>query len=874
MTDTHVELSVARWVARLSDINLSDEALVALVNKHYRQIDKQPFWSAFSAHCKQHALVERITRVSELCLANSGDNAKHLTLIIALIEAAVAKKLSTAIRQHLNEIDDDVIHTLLATIHDNLQVKSGDIAAGLLQILKVLVEQFGFDHYRYELFQYWLEYHLVTKSWSSAQQLIDKYQLEEANIPEPYRQVFINNQGLVLLNIQGCAAAIAYYQSVLAQSNNGPTQISLRQNLAVALLNEGRYIEANQQLTQLLDYANSHLDEQSMQILGNLQVLHTSQGRKDKARDFMRLQLEKLQQMRAQDITVVPETLATCYFNATLEAIAETDADINTDDHVKQVESFYRQFEAVFQYLPDAFMAPTRTRLKLEWLRYRQDTKRLKQTLNELTAQFSEHQTDSENLNLMLVMAGLWLSERQQIKARQLFERVMVLAQQTSFVEIEYIACGYLAIIAFICEKPEQGLSLITQALSQEMNLRQRIDSGLNQIFYSSRSKDIKQQSMVLVAQKLSAGQVFDHLQRVKTPSARLSRPAVTYSALQLALGQNSLMLEYYIGENLAFCLCCSQRYPEPIMIELDDSCFAQLQQWQSRFTGQLDKAISQLFSNPFQWMSVCWSTLFEPVASMLIHHDDIVIAPGNALFGFPLHIVPTPAQQLLIENHSISYVTSASCWFDAQQQAGHNVGLKKKINTMVLVEQCESRFGPSPLLLKEAIQVAQILRVSPLIDSGDSINQLAKQQVIDICHIGCHGSFNPDLPLQSGLWLAQDGQDKLLALASFEQPEQQIARQLLFLSGCDTGRSSAISGEETLGLGRMIQMQQTATAILSLWPVCANDPNIVVLITRFYDNWLHSDMPRAEALRQAMLSVKSINPYYWACYGLFGYGG
>ena len=62
---------------------------------------------------------------------------------------------------------------------------------------------------------------------------------------------------------------------------------------------------------------------------------------------------------------------------------------------------------------------------------------------------------------------------------------------------------------------------------------------------------------------------------------------------------------------------------------------------------------------------------------------------------------------------------------------------------------------------------------------------------------------------------------------------------------------------------------------IASLWPV--NDQASAMLMMRFYD-FMAEGLTSADALRQAQQSLlgeePTADPYYWAAFGLYGFGG
>jgi CHAT domain-containing protein len=136
--------------------------------------------------------------------------------------------------------------------------------------------------------------------------------------------------------------------------------------------------------------------------------------------------------------------------------------------------------------------------------------------------------------------------------------------------------------------------------------------------------------------------------------------------------------------------------------------------------------------------------------------------------------------------------------------------------------------------------------------------------------HIANHGRFDASTPLQSGLYLLQGGEEHLLPVD--ELYELGLAADLVFLSGCDTGRVSVQKNEEPIGLLAPLLGGKTRSAVLSFWPIPGGLELTGDLVAGFYRYWLAEGLPRAEALRRAMLDhSEHPNPYLWGGYGFYG---
>ena len=97
----------------------------------------------------------------------------------------------------------------------------------------------------------------------------------------------------------------------------------------------------------------------------------------------------------------------------------------------------------------------------------------------------------------------------------------------------------------------------------------------------------------------------------------------------------------------------------------------------------------------------------------------------------------------------------------------------------------------------------------------------------------------------------------------------------LLTLSACDTGLGGGrdAQGREIEGFGVIAQRQGAKAVLATLWPV--SDQSTATLMAEMYRRRQEEKLTKAEALRQAQLSLLSqsrySHPFYWAPFILMG---
>jgi len=280
---------------------------------------------------------------------------------------------------------------------------------------------------------------------------------------------------------------------------------------------------------------------------------------------------------------------------------------------------------------------------------------------------------------------------------------------------------------------------------------------------------------------------------------------------------------------------------------------------------------------------------LIEPIASLLPSDPEtpVIFIPQGELF-----LVPFPALQradgtYLIDHHtiltapSIQVLDKTRQQFASVQQANLQDILVVGNPTMPLVSlpylplepgESPQQLDSLPGAQQEAEEIADRFQTQWLTGSQASkaavVAQMPQARII---HLATHGLLDSQQGLDSAIALAPDGtgqaNDGLLTAA--ELAEMKLNAELVVLSACNTGRGR-ISGDGVLGLSRSLILAGVPSVVVSLWSV--PDAPTAALMDEFY-NQLQQRHSKADALRQAMLSIKDIDPdpVNWAAFTLIG---
>jgi CHAT domain-containing protein len=148
------------------------------------------------------------------------------------------------------------------------------------------------------------------------------------------------------------------------------------------------------------------------------------------------------------------------------------------------------------------------------------------------------------------------------------------------------------------------------------------------------------------------------------------------------------------------------------------------------------------------------------------------------------------------------------------------------------------------------------------------------------IVHVATHGELNERNPASSRVDLfptSNGGADDDGRLEAHELLDQQLAADLVFLSGCETAAGASINpyqgGEEYSALAQLLLNSRIRNVIATMWKI--DDDAAALFAERFYRH-LERAAPAAAlsaAQRDLSHSARYSHPAFWAGYQLSGDG-
>jgi CHAT domain-containing protein/Tfp pilus assembly protein PilF len=287
---------------------------------------------------------------------------------------------------------------------------------------------------------------------------------------------------------------------------------------------------------------------------------------------------------------------------------------------------------------------------------------------------------------------------------------------------------------------------------------------------------------------------------------------------------------------------------------------------------------ISSSSKNPqFQQL---YQLLIQPIADLLPTNPDerVIFVPTDSLFYLPFAALQDETGKYLIEKHTI-VVSPSIAVLDSTHQQRQNLS-NSASDILIIGNPQMPKIAPSPgekpvalkalpFAEKEAISIGELLKIKPLIGAEATestvLNRISNARIV---HFATHGIFDNIQPLNSGIALTPSGSEDGLLTAD-QIFGLKLNAELVVLSACDTGLGK-ITGDGVIGLSRSFLNAGVPTLVVSLWSV--DDQATGELMTQFYRN-LQTTKDKAQALRQAILTIKKTNPnpYYWSAFTLMG---
>jgi CHAT domain-containing protein len=254
---------------------------------------------------------------------------------------------------------------------------------------------------------------------------------------------------------------------------------------------------------------------------------------------------------------------------------------------------------------------------------------------------------------------------------------------------------------------------------------------------------------------------------------------------------------------------------------------------------------------------------IFAAIEGRIPERGTVVLIPEEELSALPLHAVPLPDGTRLLERAAVIYAPSVRFLGRLATRDDWSGELDELLAIGVAFQD-------------EALALCQQFGAMGLTGNRlDPDNVLDRIERARIVHIACHGHFDPDNHLESGLVLHNT--DRVLArdiVTIRKLFGRRTTAELVVLSACETGRGIA-SASDYLGLSRAWLAAGARATVTALWNV--ENQATQSLMLEFYRLLLDPDAEGkrnvAEALRAAQIAAARTSGFYdWAAFRLTGW--
>jgi CHAT domain-containing protein/tetratricopeptide (TPR) repeat protein len=505
--------------------------------------------------------------------------------------------------------------------------------------------------------------------------------------------------------------------------------------------------------------------------------------------------------------------------------------------------------------------------------------------------------------------------------------------------------------VAFEVSERARARSLLEMLRESHIDIRQGVDSSL-----LDRERSLQQGLNAKAAAQVSllnrkhtpaqadaaAKEVAAIIAEYEEVQAQIRARSPRYAALtqpqplslaeiqQQALDEDTLLLEYALGEKCSYLWLVSQRsidsYELPPRAEVEAA---------ARRVYELGAARPKRGTPPDPQFIAQGRTLSRmllgPVAPRLGGKRLVVVAPG-ALSYLPFAALPAPEDkerpagdyEPLIAKHEVVTIPSASVLSIIRREMAGRQRAAKSIAVLAdpVFEESDPRLAPAkngkssvetkaaPAVDAGLSELTRAIRTMNFSDAREGFTRLAfsRQEAESIIaltpkgtglkatdfnasrdlalsqelnqyrilHFATHGLLNSERPELSGLVLSlidREGKPQDGFLRLHEIYNLQLNADLIVLSACETGLGKEIKGEGLIGLTRGFMYSGAPRVVASLWNV--DDLATAELMKLFYQRMLKDSMPAGAALRAAQLELSGqkrwASPYFWAGFVLHG---
>jgi tetratricopeptide (TPR) repeat protein len=346
-------------------------------------------------------------------------------------------------------------------------------------------------------------------------------------------------------------------------------------------------------------------------------------------------------------------------------------------------------------------------------------------------------------------------------------------------------------------------------------------------------------------------------------PAGRQAEPRQPedLTGLQSCLKDGELLLEYYEARNFFYVFLISNDRVEAVKLGPSAPIhlgmkFLRFQLGRFRWARDITRAGEWNSAAAAEHFRELYRLLLTPVEDRLIGYRHLIFAPHRDLHGLPFAALDD-GERPLIDRFTVSAAPSASVLARCRQRK------RDSGRGAVVMAVPDPR---APRIEEEARVVSGALPGSRLLLGEEASLEAFRRYAptARILHVASHGIFRKDNPIFSAVQLS----DSWLSILDLNRT--RLNASLLTLSGCSTGSTVVVGGDELLGLMRGFLEAGARNLLVTLWDI--DDASTHEFMRCFYRE-VSSGVPLGAAVQGAMREIRKDypHPYYWAPFLLVG---
>ena len=291
----------------------------------------------------------------------------------------------------------------------------------------------------------------------------------------------------------------------------------------------------------------------------------------------------------------------------------------------------------------------------------------------------------------------------------------------------------------------------------------------------------------------------------------------------------------------------------------------------------EVDRAFEDLYANlspflspedPLQPNQTFYDWLIRPIEAELANNqsDTLVFILDGVMRGIPVAALHD-GEQYLVEKYAIALTPGL------QLLASRSLAADNFKTIAGGITESRQGFDSLPNVKAEVDEIASLVPSEVLLDkefTRDRLQQQIASLPYPVVHLATHGQFSSRA--EDTFLLTWNDRINVKSLDSLLQNRftQDTPIELLILSACQTATGD---DRAALGLAGVAIRSGARSTVATLWSI--QDDSTARLITQFYQALKNPAMSKAQALREAQLSLlqseEHQHPFYWSAFILLG---